>query len=360
MSQVPTSRVIGAIGLALLLWIAIQWVGLGGHLLVSPLVYGLLIATLLLQVLFQARRPERLRLHVGSRHTCAGQPFVEEIELQRPDTETPLRELTIHEPRTRSFRSEARIARLAPGERTRVELFCRSMYRGRRPRRRFEIETRYPLGLFGWRTTIEVESELITEPRRLEIPVELLRAALEGSPSHHSSDLLDGREYHSLREHAWSEDARRVHALRSASLGTLVRRVERGHRPRVLALVLDLRRAPGAELHLGQKLFEWKLSACATLLDELLRKGVHVHCLTLGAGEPSSDRIEDPSGARGFLAQLAGAAPCEHSAVDPKVFEELQDAESCYWIDAAGFRDPGATELLGGVAPTHIEPEAWK
>jgi uncharacterized protein (DUF58 family) len=331
------------------------------------LLFGSVVAAapLLVQILL-APRIEELELSVASRRTRAGAPFRETLHLQHGGR--VLNDLLVMEPATRGYTGPAFVEVLLPDETQRISLLCRAKRRGHQRSRRFVLETSHPFGLVQTRARIEVPGELIVEPSRLRMPIALLEAALEGNSAQFSTDLLLGQEYHSLREYRLGEDARRVHALRSAALGTLVRRVERGHLPSVLALVVDLRRAPGRDTErggvvLGKELLEWSLSAAATLVDALPRNGTRLHALLISRDQVRDLRIHDAQDARQFLLWLAEsrAHPSEGlpQPWEGMLRERLSDCENGYWIAAGGHFDDSLLDRLG-TEFLRVERRRWR
>src|SRR5690606_13423596 len=124
----------------------------------------------------------------------------------------------------------------------------RSLVRSHVVERVFVLTSTWPLGLFRSRAALAVQAELVTQPAPVPLRADLVRAIAERQAAQHLRTNVRGAEFHSLREHQPDEDARGVHALRSASAGTLVRRVLRGSMPRTAGVVLDLRRPPGRRL----------------------------------------------------------------------------------------------------------------
>ena len=210
------------------------------------------------------------------------------------------------------------------------------MHTDRRVRSRtFILETRYPFGFVDCRAEFCVDAELITEPARMELPRSLLQALQRGELEPWANNQLGGGEFHSLREYVTGEDARSVHALRSATMGTLVRKELRGYQQREAWMVLDLRRPPGRMVHLGGRRLEWSLSACASLLDMLTQRGVLLRCLAI----ERHDRfwtVDSHQSALDLLTFLAEARPVPHRALDRDFPEELLRGD-VYWFPAGGY-----------------------
>ena len=194
---------------------------------------------------------------------------------------------------------------------------------------------------------IAVAADLVTEPTRVQLSATTLHAIAEREAAPRDRTTLPGPEFHSLREHQPGEDARAVHALRSASLGTLVQRVTRGRMPRTVGVVLDLRRPPGRHLGHGNRRFEWSLGAAATLVTLLRSRAAEVDVLVLDA-EPTRLLVQGPGQECDFLTLLAEASPAPHCAVLPAAFEHLQRLEHCYWIPAGAYLAEREYESMAG------------
>lgn len=103
----------------------------------------------------------------------------------------------------------------------------RAVYRrtlGRRGRWRFSkivLRTRYPFGLFDKSITLEDPAELLVFPALVPDP-RRLRALLDRGALTSSARAGAGVEPLGVREHRTGDEARSVHARRSAALGRLV------------------------------------------------------------------------------------------------------------------------------------------
>lgn len=297
---------------------------------------ALLAAPLLIDFLWKARRLHRLTIQVAPRRTVAGAPFRETLTLHNPRRVT-VRELLVAEPRTRG--NPALLGRLAAGEAQRVTLECQSGARGHLLERVFTLATEWPLGLFRARATIVAATDFVIEPMRVQLAADLVHAVAENDPAPYVRSRLEGDEFHALREHQPTEEARGVHALRSAALGTLVRTVLRGRHPREVGIVLDLRRPPGRPLGLGQRRFEWSLGAVATLLDRLVADGTSARVLVIGSRTVRAV-IDDAGRHREFATFLSEATPSAHRPLDVPALRELDGLEQVFWIPAGGYRSP--------------------
>ena len=182
---------------------------------------------------------------------------------------------------------------------------------------------------------------------RVALRADVLDAASEAEIAPVDRSQLSGPEFYALREHGVDEDARGVHALRSAALGTLVRRVTRGRMPRTVGVVLDLRRAPGIPRGHGLRRCEWSLGACATLVEELHRRGAEVQVLVVDA-TPEIMTVRGPAQLTKLCTLLSEAGLARHTAVDSDLLEEVGALTHCYWIAAGGFvRAPELAALPG-------------
>jgi hypothetical protein len=319
-------------------------VRLAAALLTAPLVVDL------------ARKPRGLAavaVHVAPRRTVVGAPFHDEVRLENRGAAT-LRELVVAEERTRA--APALVDALRSGATARTVLACTAPHRGHRRERSFELQTEWPLGLFRARAVAVAATDFVTEPRRTPVPVAALRASAASCAAPQTHRQLPGDDFHALREHDLAEDARGVHALRSAALGELVRTVVRGQHPQQIGIVLDLRRPPGRHLHHGRGRFEWGLGACATLLDEFTARAVTAVVVVIGAATVHA-RVRSPAEHRELLTLLAEAAPGPHRALEPDALGGLVRLEHCIWIAAGGFLQRGEhTALPAGL---HVLDGEW-
>lgn len=302
----------------------------------AQLAAGLLLAPLFVDLVLKARGLDRIRVEVETRRTEAGAPFLENVRLLHGGRSRIFHELCVSEPRTSVHHGAAMVESLAPGQEVSVRFSCRSRSRSHLVERSFLLETSYPLGFLQRRIVQKIPADLVTEPARVRLPVHLLRSAQQGDPDYRDNLRQSGGEFHSLREYSHGEDARMVHALRSAATGTLVRRVTQGQQPRQVGLVLDLRRPPGRPLHRGQRRFEWSLGACATLVDHLRLRQMVLSCLVLGE-DSRHEELASVLQTVDFLTFLSEALPSHHQPAGDELLTRLEDCESCYWIPAGGF-----------------------
>lgn len=305
---------------------------------------ALLTAPLLVDFAWKPRVLSQLALRVAARHTVAGASFRERIAIENP-TRATLHDLVVFERRTRS--SPALVTRCSPGSSAQVALGCRGPERSHLLERVFDLACEWPLGLFRARATAVVASDLVAEPRRVPqkaLPgpsAEALRATAQQHPQH------AGEEFHALREQYDGEDARGVHARRSAALGQLVRTVTRSRSPSTIGIVLDLRRPPGRSLQNGRTRFEWCLGAAATLAETLRERECRLVAVVLGEAT-TRVVVHDAVSLRDWLVLLAEAGPTLHRPLESAALAELGDLDDCYWLPAGGYRAPEEHELHGG------------
>ncbi len=326
------------------------WIGDNAN---ARLAAAMLVAPLLVDFLLKPRRLHETRIRLAPRRTVAGAAFTERLVVEHAGR-LPLRECLVAEPRTMRTEPPALLVTLRAGTPGHVSYRARSLQRSHIVERVFVLMSMWPLGMFRARAIVAVAADLVTEPPRIPLSVEVVRAIAERQAAHVGSAPLPGADFHSLREHLPEEDARAVHALRSASLGTLVRRVTQGQLPHTAGLVLDLRRPPGRPLHQGARRFEWSLAACASLVAELRRRAARVIVLVIDA-EPVSFTVQGPAQETDLLTLLSEATPAAHHPLRPDVFDALRRLEHCFWIPAGAYMAspevaamPGVVTVVGG------------
>lgn len=322
--------------------IGAAWLGADPN---ARLAAAMLATPLVVDLVAKHRRLHRTELRVGARRTIAGVAYTESVTVVNHGRR-PLRECRIVEARTMRSEALALLPTLPPGTPVRVEVQQRSSHRGLLHQRVLQLVSHWPLGMFRTRASIAVAADLVTEPARVALRIDTPRAVADTEAAPRERTQLPGTEFHSLREHLPDEDARNVHALRSAALATLVRRVVHGRMPRTVGLVLDLRREPGRTSGASPRNFEWSLGAAATLLERLRANGVQVHTIVLAVAT-NELLVQGPGHECEFLTLLAAAAPAEHRTLPPETFAALRDLEHCYWIPAGGHRAPERTALNG-------------
>jgi uncharacterized protein (DUF58 family) len=256
--------------------------------------------------------------------------------------------VTVHEPRTAMASAWTLVERLLRGRNV-VHLQARSNQRSRVDHRVLVLHCEWPFGFFAAETVVRCAAELVTEPGRLRLPAPVLESLRQPAVADRDSRLQTGPDFHSLREHHPDEDARAVHALRSAALGLLVRREMRGSMLAEVGIVLDLRRPPGRNPRLGQRRFEWSLSACASMLDLLCGQGTAVRVVVLGA-ESRSVLVQSAAEHTALLTFLSEAEPVPHVPLEEATLRELAACERSYWIAAGGHLEQGELQLPSGNA----------
>jgi hypothetical protein len=324
------------------------WLGDDGN---ARLAAAMLAAPLLVDFLLKQRRLHHAEIQVAPRRTAAGAPFAERLTLVHRGRR-PARECLLGEPRTMRAEPPVLLPTLLPGRPATVVMRGRSLQRSHVLERVFVLMSVWPLGLFRTRAVINVPAEMITEPARVPLSAEVVQAIAEREAGHRTQQA--GNEFHSLREHHPHEDARGVHALRSAAVGALVRRVTHGRLPHTVGLVLDLRRPPGRSLHQGVRRFEWSLGACASLVECLRQRAAQVQVLVLDS-EPVHVLVRGLAQERDLLTLLTEAAPSPHRNVPLEVFDRLRQLEHCFWIPAGAYAAspelaalPATVTIVGG------------
>lgn len=319
----------------------------------ARLAAAMLAAPLAVDFAKKQRRLHHTSIRVAARRTVVGAAYREELVLVHHGRR-PLRECLLLEPRTMRTGPPVLLPTLAPLTPQRVEARQRSLQRSHVLERVFLLVSQWPLGLFRTRSVVAVGAELVTAPAPVPLAAELVRALGATEPATHDRSPLPGPEFHSLREHQDGEDARAVHALRSATLGTLVRRVTAGHTPLCVGIVLDLRRPPGRPLSQGARRFEWSLGACAALLQLVRRRGAEARVLVL-AGEPADVLVRGPAQQAELSTLLAEASPSPHRPLPPALFRVVQGLAHCFWIPAGAYLAspeftamPGTVTVVGG------------
>lgn len=331
-------------GLALLAGAA-GWLAEDPH---AQLAAALLLAPLLLDLLAKPRWLHRVQLHLPPRRTVAGAPFVERLAVRTPPGWFGGRDLLLFEPRTMKNRGPCFVGHLAAGAHAELPIEGRSERRGHLLERVFALTTAWPFGLWRARAVVTIAAELVTEPRRVALRRELLPsfAALRSGATERRRG--QGQEFHALREHHLGDDARAVHALRSAALGVLVQRVRTGCEPQRAGLVLDLRRPPGRPLAGGQRRLEWSLGATATLVEHCRQHGAEVAVLVLDA-QSEWFVVRSPQDLAALLVALAEAALVPHRPLGPEPFAALRQFAACWWVPAGSYLAAAEYAPLAGI-----------
>jgi hypothetical protein len=317
----------------------------------ARLAAGLLAAPLLVDFATKQRRLHHAEVRVGPRRTTAGAAFTETVTVIHRGRSSA-RECLLVEPRTQRTEPPALLPVLAPDAPVATTLRARSHVRSHVVQRVFVLASEWPFGLFRSRAALTVDADLVTLPAPVVLTVDVVPAIAERSEPPRERTALAGPEYHSLREHLPGEDARGVHARRSAAIGTLVRRVTRGSLPSIVGVVLDLRRSPGRAPQHGSRRFEWGLGVCVTLVATLRARGAQVDVLVLGS-EPASFLVRSPADEYALHTALAEAAPAPHRPLAAEAFARLRAREHSYWI-AAGSHVPSPEQTAFGDALTVV------
>ncbi len=308
------------------------WLGDDGN---ARLATALLTAPLLVDFVSKQRRLHHTEVAIGPRRTAAGSSFAEHLVLVHRGR-SPLRGCLLAEPRTMRSEPAVLLPTMAPGAPVSIGFRARSLQRCHVLERVFVLVSTWPLGLFRTRAVVSVPADLITEPARVPLHADVVSAIAEQEQAEHDRTNLPGPDFHSLREHLPEEDARGVHALRSATMGTLVRRLTQGRMPRTVGIVLDLRRPPGRSLHQGTRRFEWSLGACASLVAFLRARAAQVQVLVIDA-EPARCLVQSPARETELLTLLAEASATPHRTLPPDLFDEVRRLEHCFWIPAGAY-----------------------
>lgn len=310
----------------------------------------LLLAPLLVDWAAKLRRFEGLRIEVPRRRTRAGAALVERITLrnarQRPVWDVHLAAAGL----LASARTQpALVERLPAGGDLVVDLPLRARIRGVAPVRSFSLWTRHPLGLVRLHGTVEIAASTIVEPARIALATTPEASGRDGARLSARDHRNDGETFFALRELRDGDDWVRVHALRSAALGTPVRVQRRGSVARSARVLLDLRSPPGRSpsRYSGQA-FEWGLSAAATLIDELTREGRTVDVVVLGRTRTSFLDLGGRGAVGEFHEFLAGARPQPHSPAPDATLSWLAAHDGgTFWIAAGGFSGTVERERAG-------------
>ena len=296
---------------------------------------AILVAPLLVDLLWKGGRMPQLEFVVGPRRTEAGARFLEQVAVRNTGARRVCFDLVLAENYTATLAGGAYIEHLPPGVTAQVTLPARCRRRGRRAERVFFLETTYPLGVIRSSATVSVASELVSEPARVPLPASVVRALERLAAEDRSSRSPGPTDFYALREYASGDDARLVHAGKSAAVGALVRKVNRGQEVHESALVLDLRRPPARSAQRVGPLFEWSLGATAAIVDDVVSRNGRLLCCVFGRSERTWT-IDEPRDAAEFLAFLAQARPSRHAPASADVLDRVRDFRVCYWVPAGG------------------------
>ena len=210
-----------------LLWLAsisasVAWISGDEN---ARLATAILAAPILVDFVAKQRHLHLTSVIIAPRRTVAGAFFIESMQVEHRGNR-PLRNCCLYEPLLMHNAPAVLLPTLKPFETHCIKIRERSLNRNYSIQRVIVLESQWPLGIFATRTAAMTKCELVTEPMRADLSVEL----------HNSSAITQttsvvrkatGSEFYELREHLSGEDVRRVHALRSAALGTLIERINR-------------------------------------------------------------------------------------------------------------------------------------
>lgn len=318
---------------------------LTGHVHVR-LAAALLMAPLLVDFLAKGRAMPRLAVSVPPRRTRAGSPFLERLTLQNLERRRTALDVHVTEPAMSTLAGALLVETLPPGDRLEGTLPCRARRRGIHSERRFVLASAYPLGLLRREVEVVVPAELIVEPARVSLSPECAARASRAAETTSAAD--PGRsEFHSLRDYRYGEDARLVHARKSATTGVLVRKVLREPENRAVVVVVDLRRPPGGRPGHGRRRLEWSLGAAARLVDDAVERRARLTFLLIDAAGENCRRVEDETTAAEVLEALAGARTCRHRELAEDALTAAEDAEACFWVPAGGFSARADRRCIG-------------
>jgi uncharacterized protein (DUF58 family) len=318
---------------------------------------AILLAPLLIDLLWGGLRLPAMRLVMRRRRTESGVPFADNFTVHNLSRRRSIIDLHLREPRTDTYAGGLFIHHLGPGEQESLRVPARTRIRGCHPFRAVVVTSSYPLGLLRRSAVLRAETELVSEPSRMPLPSHVLHAMERDDPEEVRRFARGEDEFHSLRDYSTGDDARLVHARRSAATGQLVRRVLRSHQQHEACLVLDLRRPPGRSARLGSRRLEWSLGATATIIDAMLAKAASLTCLVIG----TDDRrwvLHDPEEYAAFLAFLADARPVVHRRIEQEFLDRVAAFDTCLWVPAGGFKaSADRARLDHPVMVTEWEPE---
>lgn len=308
---------------------------------VARLAASMLLGPLLVDLACKPWAIGRLRIAFRPRRAVAGTPFTEPLTIVHEGRST-MRELLLSEPRTMRSGALALVDRIGPRSTAEVELSCRTTARGHLVERVVLAASGWPLGLFQVRAVLAAPADLVIEPARVALSPEVLQALADRESAWTLHRRLPGDEFHALREYRDGDDARAVHARRSAVLGTIVCRVNIGRQPRDFGLVLDLRRPPAKVL--APQHAERCLGIAASIVDALRSDQNRLQVVVLGSR--TVPITVDGEGARTkLLTLLAEAGTSAPRDLEPGAFASLRGAETVFWIPAGGAAVPDPVEL---------------
>jgi hypothetical protein len=232
---------------------------------------------------------------------------------------------------------------------TAVELRLRARARGVVATRTFVLSTQHPFGLVRLSAPLLATTKVIVEPARIALPVPLAVHGQLGAEQRQAQQGSHDDAFYALRELRAGEDFARVHALRSAALGTPVRVLRRGAAQHSARMLLDLRAAPGRLPQRYQdQAFEWALSAATTLLEELARAGRTCDLVVLGATSTSFAGIGERTAPHTVFAHFATLRPHRYTPTPAATLAWMAaGAGDVFWVTGSGFLATGERERAG-------------
>lgn len=310
---------------------------------VARLAASMLLGPLLVDLACKPWSLGRIAISFRPRRAVAGIPFNETLTIEHPGLR-PVREALLSEPRTMRSASLALVDRLRPRSRTEVELACRATARGHLVERVVLAASGWPFGLFRVRAVLTTAADLVIEPARIALSPEVLHALADRESAWTPHRRLPGDEFHALREYRDGDDARSVHARRSAALGTIVCRVNIGRQPRDFGLVIDLRRPAAAAVRTSPQHTERGLGLAASLLDALRPDSNRLHVVVIGS-RAVPIAVDGEAARTKLLTLLAEAGTSPHRSTEAGAFDSLRGAETIFWIPAGGAALPTRGEV---------------
>ncbi|MCA8942855.1 MAG: DUF58 domain-containing protein [Planctomycetes bacterium] len=293
-----------------------------------------LAAPFLVDWIYKLVARPRIEARVGKRRTRAGDLFLEPVRIR--NHAQAAHALEFCEPTTSVRKGGAYLEALPAGAEITANLPARARRRGITDVRVFEVVTTHPFGMLRRRLFVRCEAEFIAEPARTELGDEVLEQLRSDDREPIDQGYVTGNEFFALREYHPGEDARHVHAQRSASLGTLVLRDLRGGDNPETLIVVDLRRAPGRGYRFSDPRLEPRLSLAATLLDELLERHSRVRCRIID-DSMRSWTIDAQIDADSFLEALATAQAVPFRPLTGEWFDSIDERATAFWVQAGGY-----------------------
>lgn len=306
----------------------------------ARLATSVLVAILLTDLIKKKFCAPRLLLRAEERRTHAGRVFRDHLLLCNESAVFGARHLRISEPRTTTVAGDIYVEDLPAGERMRVALTARCRHRSRIRRRVFVLQSTHPFGMLKQRQVLEIDVDLIVEPSRLsQLPAPTPRADRENELIY-LSNQPGGNDFHSLREYRTGDDARHVHARRSAALAQLVTRVVEGSGPRSASVILDLRRLPGEAVLQDSRKFEQAMRTVATMIDDARASGCRLHLTVVDHREEREVTIDSAEQARDFLTFLSECRSVAYRPLGHAVLDSFREDPAAVWIQAGGAIPP--------------------